>query len=107
MKKTKETATTVPPVEQQKKSAERPVIVTTIHRGLFFGYADVTSGETIQLKRARNCISWSADLNGFMGLAAYGPNQRCKIGPRADIELRGITAVLEVCPKAVEQWEKA
>lgn len=30
----------------------RPVIVCTEHRGVFFGYADDTSGTTINLKRA-------------------------------------------------------
>ena len=34
-------------------STERPVIVTTEHRGVFFGYATDTSGDAIYLKRAR------------------------------------------------------
>lgn len=87
--------------------SERPVIVTTEHRGVFFGYATDTSGTTIALKRARNCIYWSADVRGFMGLAATGPSAKCKIGAAADIELRGITSVLEVTPEAVAKWEAA
>ena len=39
---------------------ERPVIVTTAHRGVFFGYATNTDGETIALTRARLCIYWSS-----------------------------------------------
>jgi len=31
---------------------ERAVLVTTAHRGVFFGYATKTDGETIDLKRA-------------------------------------------------------
>ena len=86
---------------------ERAVVVTTAHRGVFFGYADKTEGETIQLKRARLCVYWSADLRGFMGLASHGPNKNCKIGPAADIELRQITSVVEVSPEAVTRWEQA
>ena len=84
---------------------ERAVIVTTEHRGIFFGYARDTDGATIELRAARLCIYWSADLRGFMGLAAMGPGKDCKIGPRADITLRKITAVLEVPAAAVTRWE--
>ncbi len=90
-----------------KKSKERPVVVTTAHRGVFFGYADKTDGETIKLAKSRLCIYWSSDVKGFMGLAANGPTSGCKIGPAADITLRNITAVLEVTPEAVQRWESA
>ena len=88
-----------------KSKQERPVIVTTEHRGVFFGFATETDGETIALKRARLCLYWSADVKGFMGLAATGPSASCRIGPPADITLRKITAVLEVTPDAVKKWE--
>ena len=87
-------------------ATERPVLVTTEHRGVFFGYAEDTHGDPIRLNRARLCLYWSADVKGFMGLASNGPTAQCKIGPPADIELRKITAVLEVTPEAVEAWEK-
>ena len=87
--------------------AGRPVLVTTAHRGVFFGFATDTDGETIALTRSRLCISWSADVRGFMGLAATGPSKGCRIGPEADITLRNITAVLECTPAAVEAWAKA
>jgi hypothetical protein len=89
------------------KKKERPVVVTTAHRGVFFGYADDTEGETIFLKRSRLCLYWSADLRGFMGLAAVGPNGSCKIGLAADITLRSITAVMEVTPEAEAKWNAA
>jgi hypothetical protein len=88
-------------------SKGRPVIVTTEHRGVFFGYAEDTSGEVIALKDARLCVYWSADVRGFMGLASCGPTKTCRIGPRADITVRAVTAVLEVTPAAVEAWEAA
>ena len=90
-----------------KSNGERPVIVTTAHRGVFFGYAGDTTGETIALKRARLCVYWSSDLKGFMGLAARGPSSGCRIGPAADITLRNITAVVEVGADAAEKWESA
>lgn len=89
------------------KTKERYVLVTTAHRGVFAGYATQTDGATIKLRAARNCIYWSADVKGFLGLAKAGPSALCKIGPAADIELRDITCVAEVTPEAVEKWEAA
>ncbi len=92
---------------QKKKSAARPVVVTTAHRGVFFGYAQDTDGETIALTGSRLCVYWSEDVRGFMGLAANGPTKGCRIGPPADITLRNITAVLEVTPAAEQAWKDA
>jgi hypothetical protein len=89
------------------KRKEQPVLITTAHRGVFFGYATETDGEIVHLARARLCIYWSADVRGFMGLAAKGPSKSCRIGPPADIDLRAITAVVSVTPEAVAAWEKA
>jgi hypothetical protein len=86
---------------------ERAVIVTTEHRGVFFGYATKTDGDTIVLRAARNCIYWSEKVRGFMGLAAIGPDNESKVGPAADIELRGITSVVACTPEAVAAWESA
>lgn len=87
------------------KVNERAVIVTTAHKGVFFGYATETSGATIKLRAARLCVYWTTDLRGFMGLASIGPSSACRVGPPADIDLRDITAVVEVAPRAVEKWE--
>lgn len=94
-------------MQKERAVQERAVLVTTAHRGVFFGYAKETDGETIKLRSARLCVYWSADLRGFMGLASHGPNSSCKIGPPADIELRNITAVVEVSPEAISRWERA
>ena len=92
---------------KKTKQTERPVLVTTEHRGVFFGYADDVDGDPIRLKRARLCVYWSSDVKGFMGLAANGPTDNCRIGPPAEIQLRNITAILEVTPEAVKKWEAA
>ena len=48
---------------KQSKNGERPVLVTTAHRGVFFGYAKDVSGETITLRAARLCVYWTSDID--------------------------------------------
>lgn len=88
-------------------TGERPVLVTTEYRGVFFGYASDTSGDVVRLRAARNCLYWPAQQKGFLGLAADGPCDGARVGPAADIELRRVTAVIEVTPEAVARWEAA
>jgi hypothetical protein len=109
MKTTKKTTKKATKRTTTKRAAERAVLVTTAHRGVFFGYATKTSasGETITLRNARLALYWSQDVKGFMGLAANGPTPGCRIGPAADIELRNVTAVVSVTKNAVKAWEAA
>ncbi len=86
---------------------ERAVLVTTAHRGVFFGYASATDGNVIKLRAARNCIYWPSDNKGFLGLASDGPKNGAKVGPAADIEVRDITCVANVTDEAVKRWETA
>jgi hypothetical protein len=88
-------------------STGRAVVVTTAHRGVFFGYATSTDGDVIRLRAGRLCVYWTVECKGFMGLASVGPMTGCKIGPPADIEIRNITSVVECTPAAVDAWEKA
>jgi hypothetical protein len=84
---------------------ERAVIVTTEYKGVFFGYALETGGDTIRLKRARMAIYFGT-TKGVMELAETGPTANSKISSRADIELRKITAVFEMTEAATAAWEK-
>jgi hypothetical protein len=87
---------------------ERPVLVTTEYRGVFFGYADDTSGNTITLTNARNCIYWPTSQGGFGGLASDGPQKGARIGARVSkLDLRKITSVSEVTEAATKAWEAA
>lgn len=86
------------------KAKERPVILTTEHRGVFFGYAGDTSGAVIKLRGARMAIRWNT-TRGLMELAEVGPNSGSKISARADMEVRKITAVFEVTEAAAAAWE--
>lgn len=94
----------------KKTPKPRPVLVTTLHRGVFFGYVGAdykTNADTIKLTDSRNVVSWSADCKGFMGLAAGGPTASCRIGPKAPgCELRNITSVTDVSEVAAQAFEK-
>ena len=86
----------------------RPVLVTTEYRGVFFGYAEDTSGDTITLTNARNCIYWPAANGGFGGLSSEGPAEGSRIGAVVSrIELRKVTSVADATDIAVAVWEAA
>ena len=89
-----------------KTSTPTPVLVTTKHRGVFFGYALDTSGETIHLTRARCAIRFGT-TGGFMELAEFGPTAKSKVGARADIQVRDVTSVTLVTEQATAAWEAA
>ncbi len=82
---------------------QRPVIVCTEHRGVFFGFAEDTSGDVIKLTAARMAIYWGT-TRGVMQLAETGPTPTSKISAKADIEVRKITAVFEVSEAAHKAW---
>lgn len=85
------------------------VIVTTAHRGVFFGYlpnGDDPAAKTLRLERVRMCIYWPPENHGVMGLATTGPLQDAKIGPAAtSMLLHDITAVMWPTAVAVKRWE--
>ena len=86
----------------------RPVLITPEYRGVFFGYAEDTSGDNVTLTKARNCIYWPSENGGFGGLASEGPHKNARIGAVIDkIELRKVTSVAEVSEKATLAWENA
>ena len=88
--------------------SKRAVLVTTEYRGVFFGYAEDTSGDTITLTKARNCIYWPSENGGFGGLASEGPAKGARIGAVVDkLELRKVTSVAEVSEIATAKWEAA
>jgi len=84
------------------------VLVTTIHKGVFFGYAsEGVKAKSITITNARNCVYWSADVKGFLGLAANGPTNSCRIGPKVpELTLTDVTSISKVTPEATEKWEK-
>ena len=94
-----------------KKKTGKPVLVTTKHKGVFFGYLlkgiDPNSSP-IKLLRVRMCLRWSAELRGVWGLASAGPSKDCRVGPEvAALTLHDVTAVADCTDEAVANWEKA
>jgi len=88
---------------------QRPVLITTEHRGVFFGYVEDDSNlpDSITLIDARMCVYWDAAMKGVLGLASVGPNEKCRISNKVPkFTAWKITSVIEVTPEAVEQWEK-
>lgn len=86
----------------------KALLVTTAHKGVFFGYGTPTTESTIRLERARMCVYWTVECRGVLGLAVTGPTANCKIGPAVpSIILREVTSITEVSDEAIAQWEKA
>jgi hypothetical protein len=86
----------------------KPVIVTTEFRGVFYGEIkeDSKAPAEITLTNVRNCIYWSSDVGGFLGLASNGPTRDCRIGKKVkEITLYKVTSITPVDEDAVKKWE--
>lgn len=99
-----------------KKAKTRAVLVTTEHRGVFFGYtSDPADATTVRLTGVRNCLYWCQKTGGFLGLASEGPTTAtasgsgCRIGAKVEgpITLQKVTCVADVSPAAADVWEAA
>ena len=94
------------------KAKKTAVLITTSHRGVFFGYTEKKPEEIIAKKacfltRARNCIYWPSSQKGFLGLASEGPHKEARVGPSADLGLSDVTGVALCSDVAVNAWESA
>lgn len=91
------------------ETAGRPVVVTTAHRGVFFGFLDPAADQAakvIELAGAQMCVYWSEDVQGVLGLASHGPSGRCKVTrPVSRVTLQDVTAVMDVTGEAVKLWQ--
>lgn len=88
---------------------EKPVLVTTEFRGIFFGFVidDSRLPERITLTNVRSCLTWSEDIGGFLGLASKGPSPECTIGDEAgEVTFFKITSVASVSEEAVKRWKE-
>lgn len=86
------------------------VLVTTANRGVFFGnLVGEASKEKVLLTNLRNCIYWTAESEGFLGLASAGPGKGCKIGAAVPGQstLWDITGVYTCTDEAAKRWEDA
>lgn len=84
-----------------------PLLVTTLHKGVFFGYGRPTQNKTIRLADAQMCVYWDSDTKGVLGLAAKGPSSSCRIGPSVPaITLQDVTSVTEASAEAAEKFKQ-
>lgn len=90
-------------------NGHRPVLVTTAHRGVFFGYlVGDAAKEKVVINRARNVTYWDTATKSFLGLAASGPTKACKVSAAAGAEstLFDITGVFVCTEDAVKAFEE-
>lgn len=87
----------------------KAVLVTTVHRGVFFGYlVGAAAKEQVVISRARNVTYWDVATRSFLGLAAHGPTDACRVSAAAGeaSTLFDITGVFTCTPEAVEKFER-
>ena len=97
-------------VIREEIAKKRPVLVATSHRGVFFGYLedDSKSPKEVKLSCLRNCIYWSQDIEGVVGLSTFGPSEKCKIGAmnHGISTVYDVTLVAPVSKEAEKKWRK-
>lgn len=83
-------------------------VVTTKHRGVFFGTVSAVDGTTVTLSGAQMAIYWSPAMRGVFGLASIGPDKDCRIGgPVPMLTLHDVTAVAPCTDEASARWAVA
>jgi hypothetical protein len=95
--------------DQDQLEIGMPVVVTTSHRGVFFGLlADQQTRAwtgVVTLTAAQMCVEWSADVQGVLGLAATGPSAGCKVTrPVPLLTVSDVTAVATTTAEAAAAW---
>ena len=87
-----------------------PVLVTTVHRGVFAGLnpadQDLTA-KSMALQSARMAIYFGT-AKGVMELAETGPTSKSRISASADIPmLHDITAIVAITETAWDKWTQS
>jgi len=86
---------------------QHPVVITTAHRGVFFGYlTGDRNAKTLTLTAAQMCVYWAEDVQGVLGLASAGPSKSSKVTRPVEgtSTLQDVTAVMDASAEAVKAW---
>ena len=94
-------------------TSTRPVVVTTEHKGVFFGlipagevFLHPADSKALTLTDAQMCVYWSEDVQGILGLASDGPTKGCRVTRQVSkMTVTEVTAVMDVSDKAVKAWQ--
>lgn len=93
------------------KPKQIPVLVTTLHKGVFFGFLPTTAdrdAKTLTITQAQMAVFWPSEQHGALGLAAQGPVSGCRIGPAVpEMTLHEVTSVTVTTPEAAAAWSLA
>jgi hypothetical protein len=90
---------------KSENQTKTPLLVTTAHRGVFFGYGQLTTDKIIRLENAQMCIYWTG-TKGVLGLATRGPGKGCRIGPSVKaITLQDVVSITECTDVAEAAWK--
>ncbi len=85
----------------------KSVLVTTIHKGVFFGDLDDDTDQserTLTLTDCRNVIYWES-TKGFLALAKHGPEEGSRIGATApSLMIHDITSVATCTDEAIKAF---
>ena len=83
-------------------------VVTTKHRGVFFGTVSSIDGTTVTLHGAQMAVYWSAAMRGVFGLSSIGPDGNCRVGsPIPALTLHDVTAIAPCTDDAAARWAVA
>lgn len=94
---------------KKRKDGKIAVIVTTEHRGVFFGFIEPedVDKDPIKIYEKQMCTYYSKDMHGVFGLAKFGPSSDCRIGSPVDWAIvKKVTSVVSCSDEAVENWKK-
>lgn len=91
------------------KASLIPVVVTTEHKGVFFGYLKATHDRTakiVELTDCQMCVYWPANVQGVMGLAVTGPLRGSRVTPAVPrITLQDVTSIMDATSDAEKAWK--
>jgi hypothetical protein len=101
----------IKPKTQTKGTEMKNILITTKHRGVFFGRVadeEPIDGEHIHnVKSAKMAIRFGTD-RGVVQLAETGPTESSRISAKADMPIiRDVTAVFSVTDDAAQKWDEA
>ena len=85
-------------------------LICTKYKGVLLGFIhpSETRATTVEAFNVRFCVFWSVPMKGVLGLAVFGPDKDCKIGPVVSSAiLHEVTAIFRVTETALKAWNKA